>query len=228
MIKTRADENSLKSYTSINEIIHEFKSIFNIFNKIIKGYADLYNLKFEMKSNNKNESFKIFYTRFNAIIISLKFIEIFKIFNLTRLISIRFQYKIMKQTFITFREVITYIRKLDLDFRVINNLTGIKREPKNKEKPKSVIAFNSNQRNTFINENIFKSREYKYPQPLMTRIKKKGRCFKCLKTGHHSSDNNVPCKNADPLSKEQMNVMLKTVDVENNIIDHPTFELSEN
>ena len=38
----------------------------------------------------------------------------------------------------------------------------IKRKFKNKEKFKSIIAFNFNQRNTFINENIFKPREYKY------------------------------------------------------------------
>ena len=42
-----------------------------------------------MKLNNKNEFFKTFYIRFNAIVILLKFIEIFKIFNLTRLILTR-------------------------------------------------------------------------------------------------------------------------------------------
>ena len=96
MIKTRANKDFLKLYISINKMIHEFKSIFNIFNKVIKGYIDLYNPKFEIRLNNKNEFFEIFYTRFNAVVVSLRFIEIFKIFNLTRLILIRFQYKIMK------------------------------------------------------------------------------------------------------------------------------------
>ena len=96
MIKTRANENSLKSYILINEMIHEFENIFNIFNKIIKSHIDLYNFKFEMRLIDKNEFFKTFYVHFNAIIISLKFIKTFKIFNLTRLISIRLQYKIMK------------------------------------------------------------------------------------------------------------------------------------
>ena len=77
-------------------MIHEFKNIFNIFNKIIKNYVNFHDLKFEMKSNNKNEFFKIFYAHFNAIIILLKFIEILKIFNFIRLISTRFQYKIIK------------------------------------------------------------------------------------------------------------------------------------
>ena len=77
-------------------MIHKFVNIFDIFNKIIKDYANLYDLKFEMKLNNKNEFFETFYARFNAIITSLKFIEIFKIFNLTHLISTRLQYKIIK------------------------------------------------------------------------------------------------------------------------------------
>ena len=96
MIKTRANENVLKLYILINEIIHEFKNIFDIFDKIIKNHINYYNLKFEMKLINKNKFFKTFYTRFNTIIVLLKFIEIFKIFNLTRLISTRFQYKIIK------------------------------------------------------------------------------------------------------------------------------------
>ena len=90
MIKIRANKNALKLYILINKIIHEFKSIFDIFNKIIKSYINFYNFKFEMKLNNKNEFFKIFYIRFNAIVIILKFIETFKIFNLIRLISTRF------------------------------------------------------------------------------------------------------------------------------------------
>ena len=70
-------------------MIYEFKNMFNIFNKIIKNYINFYDSKFEIKLNNKNEFFKTFYARFNAIIISLRFIEILKIFNLTRLISTR-------------------------------------------------------------------------------------------------------------------------------------------
>ena len=77
-------------------MIHEFENIFNIFNKIIKDYINFHDFKFEIKSNNKNEFFKIFYIRFNVIVALLKFIEIFKIFNLTRLISTRLQYKIIK------------------------------------------------------------------------------------------------------------------------------------
>ena len=38
----------------------------------------------------------------------------------------------------------------------------VKREFKNKEKFKLIIIFNFNQRNIFINENIFKFHKYKY------------------------------------------------------------------
>ena len=89
MIKTRVNENVINLYTSIDEIIYELDDIFNIFDKIIKTYINLYNFKFEMKLIDKNKFFETFYARFNAINILLKFIENFKIFNLTRLILIR-------------------------------------------------------------------------------------------------------------------------------------------
>ena len=89
MIKIHANENALKSYILIDEMIYEFKNMFNIFNKIIKDYVDLYDFKFEMKLNDKNEFFKTFYVHFNTIIALLKFIEIFKIFNFIRLILTR-------------------------------------------------------------------------------------------------------------------------------------------
>ena len=39
--------------------------------------------------------------------------------------------------------MIIYIRKLNLNFKIINNLMKIKREFKNKEKLKSIIVFNN-------------------------------------------------------------------------------------
>ena len=45
--------------------------MFDIFDKIIKFHAEFYNSKFDMRLINKNEFFKIFYARFNAIVISL-------------------------------------------------------------------------------------------------------------------------------------------------------------
>ena len=77
-------------------MIQKFNNIFNIFDKIIKFHAELHNFKFDIKLINKNEFFKTFYIHFNAIVISLQFIEIFKIFNFQRLFLTRFQYKISK------------------------------------------------------------------------------------------------------------------------------------
>ena len=77
----------------------------------------------------------------------------------------------------------------------------VKREFKNKKKLKSIIIFNFNQRNTFI-KNIFKFYKYKYFQSLMIRIKKKNKCFKCLKISHRFFNDNVFYKNANLLNKE--------------------------
>ena len=49
-----------------------------------------------MKVIDKKESFKDFYARFSIAIASLEFINIYKIFNLKRLISIYLKYRILK------------------------------------------------------------------------------------------------------------------------------------
>ena len=77
-------------------MIQEFNNIFNIFDTVIKSHAELYDFKFDIRLINKNEFFKKFYARFNAIVTLLQFIEIFKIFNFTRLLFTRLQYKVLK------------------------------------------------------------------------------------------------------------------------------------
>ena len=94
-----------------------------------------------------------------------------------------------------------YIRKLNLNLKIINNLMRVKREFKNKKKFKLIIIFN-NQRNTFTNENIFKLYKYKYFQPLTIKIKKKNKCFKYLKTNYYFFNNNIFYKNANFLNKK--------------------------
>ena len=66
---------------------------------------------------NKKKSFEKFHVRFNLIIILLNFINIYKIFNLIKLIFIRLRYRLSKTILIFFRELIIYVRKLELNFK---------------------------------------------------------------------------------------------------------------
>ena len=46
--------------------------------------------------------------------------NIYKIFNLIKLIFIRLKYRLSKIILILFREVIIYLRKLNLNLKIIN------------------------------------------------------------------------------------------------------------
>ena len=56
----------------------------------------LNDLKLNIRIIDKKKIFEVFYVRFNTIIALLKFTKIIKIFNLIRLISNRFKYKLVK------------------------------------------------------------------------------------------------------------------------------------
>ena len=66
----------------INEIIKKLKNMFEIYDKFVKSNVDFYDLNFDINVKNKKKSFEIFYTRFNAIIAFLNYINILKMFNL--------------------------------------------------------------------------------------------------------------------------------------------------
>ena len=105
-----------------------------------------------------------------------------------------------------------------MDLRAIDSTSGTSgpKQAKDSKGKGGTGDATGNQRNTSGKgkDNSTRSRGYKYPQPLVDRIGKEGRCFKCLKVGHRSSDNDAPCKGADPLTKEQVDVVLKAVGVE--------------
>ena len=67
-----------------------------MYNKIIKSNIKIFNSKFNIRVIDKKKSFKDFYAQFSIAIAPLKFINIYKIFNLKRLISIRLKYQILK------------------------------------------------------------------------------------------------------------------------------------
>ena len=96
--------------------------IFEIYDKIIKLDTKLYNLSFIIYNRDKKKTFEIFYTRFNIIIASLNYLDILKIFNLKRLISIRLRYRISSKSFIIFAELIIYLCYVVANLKVIDKV----------------------------------------------------------------------------------------------------------
>ena len=162
---------------------------------------------------DKKESFETFYARFSAAIAPLEFFDVIKISNLIRLISNRLKHKLTEQTFITYRDLVGYLRKLDLDLKQIDNTVARNKE-KETIKQTRFDTFNRGMSFTGKGSGDNKLRDYKYSKSLVNRIRKEGRCFKCLQTGHRSGEDNALYKNAPPLNKEQVEVILKIADVE--------------
>ena len=102
-------------------MIKKLKNIFKIYNKLIKLNVKFYDSNFDTNVKDKNKSFKIFYTRFSAIIVFLNYINILKIFNLKRLINIRLKYRIFNESFISFRNIIARLYYIIADLKVIDN-----------------------------------------------------------------------------------------------------------
>ena len=121
IIKIRSNIIYHNFYFTINEIIKKLKNIFEIYNKLIKSNIKFHNSNFDMNVKDKKKFFKIFYIRFNTIIVFLNYINILKMFNLKRLINIRLRYRIFNENFILFRNIIVRLRYIVVDLKIIDN-----------------------------------------------------------------------------------------------------------
>ena len=122
IIKTRSNIIYYYFYFTINEIIKKLKNIFEIYDKLIKSNIEFYDSNFDMSVKDKKKSFKIFYIHFNAVIIFLNYTNILKMFNLKRLINIRLKYRIFNESFILFQDMITHLRYIVANLKIIDNI----------------------------------------------------------------------------------------------------------
>lgn len=76
-----------------------------------------------MGAVNKDETFEEFYTRFTATIAPLEHSEAVKINNLTRLLTTRLRYRLTGIAYKNFRDIVEFVRKLDMDLRLVDNTT---------------------------------------------------------------------------------------------------------
>ena len=82
IIKIRVNINHDILYLIVNKMIMKLNIIFKIYDKIVKLNIKFYDFHFVINSKDKKKIFEIFYTRFNAIIAFLNYLNILKIFNL--------------------------------------------------------------------------------------------------------------------------------------------------
>ena len=92
IIKIYSNINYHNLYSITEEIIIEVNNIFEIYDKIVKSNMKFHIINFAIGVKNKKKSFKNFYIRFSVAIVLLDYLDIFKIFNLKRLINTRLRY----------------------------------------------------------------------------------------------------------------------------------------
>ena len=160
-------------------MITELDNMFETYDKISESNVQLNDLKFGMGMVDKKKSFETFYARFSAVITSLKFFDVIKISNLTRLIFNRLKHKLTEQTFTTYRDLIGYLWKLNLNLKQIDNTAAGNKEKETIKQTRSDI-FNRGMSFTEKDSEDNKPRDYKYSKSLVNRIRKEERCFKCL------------------------------------------------
>ena len=119
------------SYIVVEQMIVKLHFMFEIYDKIIKLDAKLYDLSFVIKNKDKKKIFEIFYTHFNAAIASLNYLNILKIFNLKRLINIRLRYRISNENFITFIKLIVRLRHIVTNLKIIDKVNFKKNKTEN-------------------------------------------------------------------------------------------------
>ena len=101
-----------------------------------------------------------------------------------------------------FRELIKFLRGLNIDLRIVNKKVVFKK--KDKEFRKSIKFSIENSRSSTLRNNIsfFASKEYSYSKIIIEYIKKERRYFKYLKTRYRLNNKNVSYKNLKRLFKE--------------------------
>lgn len=246
VIKGKADLKNPDHYVLAEDMIQDLEQMFGDFDKEGKADAELQNPKFAMGAKDAKESFDAFHARFTAVTASLGMSEREKNRHLRKLISSRLKYRILDfPTSTSYRELVARLRQVDMALRLADEQSprgtrGGGTAPgrggrggsnsNSRNNPNSDPSPNTNT-NTYPRSG---SSRYFLPPHIAERLKKEGRCFKCLQPGHKPNEANAPCKDKDRLTREQVTARLAevgiTVESKGTADEPPTYEqqLSEN
>ena len=221
VIKARSvDITAPNYYPNADEMIHDLDSLFAEVDREQRAEAELQNPKFAMGVKDPKESFPAFYARFTAEIAPLNLTDSSKRSHLKRLISWRLRSRIMDGTVSTdFPALVARLRQLDTELRINDEAREI--APK-KAVSGGTFAATSGSRGGSSTTSNSRPRvggnqsttgpgsRYRIPEHQAQALKKQGRCYKCLESGHRHYDDNAPdaCKLAKWPTKEDVAVKL--------------------
>ena len=220
IVKAKADLDAADHYHAADEMILELEQQFGDVDKEARAEAELQDPKSVMGAKDPKETFDAFHSRFTAIIAPLSMTEREKCGHLRRMIASKLKYRILDYPSTTsYRELVTRLRQVDLNLRLVDhqNPRGNRggssldtRGGKGESNPNSKSKSNSNN----YNSSQRRGGRYRHPQHVADRLRKEGRCFKCLQPGHLPNEDNAPCKNKDWLTEKQVTAMLAETSLE--------------
>ena len=234
VIKAKANLDAADHYHTAEEMIEELEQQFGSVDKEARADAQLQDPQLLMGAKDPKETFDAFHARFTAIISPLSMTEREKCSNLRRMIASKLKYRILDYPSATsYRELVTRLRQVDLNLRLVDH-----------QNPRGNRGGSSSDTRGGKGENISKSKSnttdsaqrkntrYRHPQHVADRLRKEGRCFKCLQPGHLPNETNAPCKDKSWLTEKQVTAMLAETGLEQgaNTEPPPTYnqQLTEN
>ena len=232
LIKTRCNPSGAYPYTHHTETLGDLDNIFAIHDLIGQSYAKMNSVEMTMGYRNPKETFEEFYGRFLSCISPLHLddrhkIEILK-GKLTEVLSVRTSGLAAVKN-MTFNEFCNNLKATDLDLRLYtergaeastrprtartNRTTGTLNAPAPWSKMWRKDTTTSTPRET-TKATARKQEGPALPPHISTRLRKEGRCFKCLSTTHRRGDPDAPCKDMAWPSTQDMVAQLSEVDIE--------------
>lgn len=240
-IKARANMANQDHYTRAEDVIQDLENMFGEFDKESKAEAELQNPKFHMGAKDPKETFDQFHARFTATVAPLNMSEREKVSHLKRTISQRLKNKILDYPLSSsHRELISRLRQVDMNMRLnddqIQALRG-GRGNSNTSSTRGTRGGNTTSNNSTRGSSSGRGSSRggtRYNSGLSShitdRLKKEGRCFRCLGRGHLPYQDDAPCKDEAQLTEKQVTARLAEVGLEQPGEAPPTYkqQLSEN
>ena len=240
-IKSRCDINGTYPYQNHREVLSDLDNIFAIHDLIGRTYAKVNSQ--EMKMGPK-EPFEEYYGRFLSCISPLRLddrhkIELLKL-NLTKRLSLRTS-GLAGSTNVSFNEFCNNLKATDLDLRLCDERYTETKPPARTGRANRAIGTTSAapwSRNWRRDDAVPTMKETtkvtvrkqegpSMPPHIASRVRKEGRCFKCLATTHRSNDPDAPCRDSPFLTPKEMAAQLSTINIEWDGVEDETVDDDE-
>ena len=216
IIEARINPDGNYPYQSHQEAIRDLDSSFKVHNAYSKAMGELNSPSMRMGYKNSNKTFDEFYARFLTVVSSLNLDDRAKMEFLKLNLSARLLNNATGATAMnpSFEHYVQILRATDVDMGVIDARRPYQdRRSRNEPTPTSTLAARPFRRAKAPPAAANPQRGPKMPTETLQQLRKEGRCYKCLKPGHISTDADAPCKNSPFLTVREMETRLAEVDI---------------